>query len=84
MKLSLDDGTTVAFDIRSTATTGKTFGAWLAADFAVQAAKTNFSGTSTAISSSVNSAMEAAAGTAKNNFVLVNGISVSNAAHLIL
>jgi len=56
---------------------------WLTADFAVQAAATNFTGTSTAVTSCVNTSVEAASSAAKDDFLLINGISVSNT-HLVV
>jgi hypothetical protein len=49
---------------------------WLEANFAIQAAKTNLSGTSRAITSSVETAMSAAAGTAKDDLLLVDSVIV--------
>jgi hypothetical protein len=50
---------------------------WLAANFAIQAAKTNLSRTSRAIHSSVETAMGAHAGTAKDYLLLVDSVIVS-------
>jgi len=80
VELRLADGAAVEFAIGTAATAGEAFGAWFAANFAVQAAKSNLAGTSAAVHAGVHTDVEAASSAAEDDFVLIDGVSVS-AAH---